>query len=229
MPPDQRRGISEFRFQFPPDPRPRPAPESPGYIYTIPDPYDDHVQVLILHAGDDPIVAHPVFPEGAQSVTLEGLTDTPGVLPLVDSIMQKFQDPSCIRGTELVQLLFRSLVALNPPWQNAPSPPQAVRSRSDRHEYRSGVVLQDTGPPGPQGIPGSPGGQKGLGAPGSLGPVRRVARAVLILYSMEFELREVWNLSPEGSCPYLTVQAISARILHKETARPPLIRYNSVT
>jgi hypothetical protein len=70
----------------------RSAP--PIHFLSVADPHNEDAYFGILDLGDDPKIAHALFPKFAQLGTFEGFADTAWIVQLGDTTMQKNKDTS---------------------------------------------------------------------------------------------------------------------------------------
>lgn len=73
----------------------------------VANPNDDDSYGLIVNAGDNAIVADPVFPEVPQLGTFQGLADPTRIIKRRDAVVEKSQDALGCLMTEFVQFPFR--------------------------------------------------------------------------------------------------------------------------
>ena len=77
--------------------------------------HDQDAYQPVLDIGDDPMAAHPIFPEFAEFRAFEGFADHAGIFERGNALGQKLYDPARCWRSELREFLFGGCGKLNPP------------------------------------------------------------------------------------------------------------------
>ena len=95
------------------------------YLPSMPNRQHQHHDPFLLDPADNPVIPHAVAPKSRQ-VGRQGFAKMPGILAILDPVVQIVENSLPYRFVETIQLMYGIRRKLNPPGQGRASLPHAI-------------------------------------------------------------------------------------------------------